>query len=125
MGFGGARDLSYQFVDSLKSVYVVGIGVAMTDREKETGRMLARSVFRSSRGQVNAANQAVSVVVGLMVAGLVASFLLPIAIEEIVAVDTSNWSSGASELWGMMDLVIVLGAFLVFIGIALAQSGRV
>jgi hypothetical protein len=92
--------------------------------KKERGEMLARSFLEADRGQVNAAGAAVEVVVAIMVAGLVAAFLLPIAIQEIVAVDTTGWSSGAAEMWGIMDVIIVLGVFLMMIGIALAQSGR-
>lgn len=77
-----------------------------------------------SRAQVSA-QRAVSLVVALMVGGLVAAFLLPVAIDEIVAVDTSSWGSGASSLWDVMDLIVVLAVFLFFIGVALAAANRV
>lgn len=70
----------------------------------------------------NQANRAVGLVVGLMVAGIVAAFLLPVAIDEIVGVDTSSWGSGASSLWGILDLILVLAVFLFLIGLALASS---
>lgn len=79
---------------------------------------------RTDRGQVSA-QRAVSLVVALTVGGLVGAFLLPVAINEIVGVDTSSWGSGASSLWDIMDLVIVLAAFLFFIGVALATSNKV
>lgn len=88
-------------------------------RQKTAARSLAKDV----RGQTGA-GQAVQVVVGLTVAAIVASYLLPLAIGELVAVDTTGWSSGASELWSILDLVIVLGLFLVFIGMALARGER-
>lgn len=77
-----------------------------------------------NRGQVSA-SRAVGLVVALTVGGLVAAFLLPVAIDEIVAVDTSSWGSGATSLWDIMDLIIVLAAFLFFIGVALAASNKV
>lgn len=71
-----------------------------------------------------ASGAAVEVIVGLTVAGLVAAFLLPIAIGEIVSVSTSSWGSGASSLWAIMDLAIVLSAFLFMIGLALGATDR-
>lgn len=76
-----------------------------------------------SRGQTGAgrlAKRAIAVVVGLTVGGLVAAFLLPVALDEIVAVDTSNYSSGAAAMWNLMDVIITLAVVLFFIGIALA-----
>lgn len=70
------------------------------------------------------ATRAVSLVVGLMVAGLVAAFLLPVAIDEIVAVDTSSWGSGASSIWDILDVIVVLALFLFLIGIALSATDR-
>jgi len=91
----------------------------------EYGKALAESRSGTSltgdnRAQMSTgADKAVNLVVGLMVGGLVAAFLLPVAINEIVGVDTSSWGSGASSIWNIMDLIIVLAVFLFFIGIAL------
>jgi succinate dehydrogenase hydrophobic anchor subunit len=79
---------------------------------------------KAQRGQVSA-QRAVGLVVALMVGGLVAAFLLPVAINELVAVDTSSWGSGASSIWDIMDLIVVLAVFLFFIGIALSASNKV
>lgn len=68
----------------------------------------------------NMAKRAIAVVVGLTVGGLVTAFLLPVALDEIVAVDTSNYSSGAASMWNLMDTIITLAVILFFIGIALA-----
>jgi len=70
----------------------------------------------------NKATRAVGLVVGLMVAGIVAAFLVPVAIDEIVGVDTSSWGSGASSLWSILDLIIVLAVFLFLIGLALNSA---
>jgi hypothetical protein len=42
-------------------------------------------------------------------------------VNEIVSVDTTTWGSGASSLWDIMDLIIVLAAFLFFIGLAVSR----
>lgn len=64
------------------------------------------------------AEKAVGTVVGLTVAGLVAAFLIPIAVSEVLAVDTSAWSSEAVELWGILDVAIVLSVFLMMVSFA-------
>lgn len=68
------------------------------------------------------AKVAISLVVALTVGGLVSAFLLPIAIDEIVAVDTANWSDGATQLWDILDMVITLAVALFFFGVALAAT---
>lgn len=58
----------------------------------------------------------VGVVVALVVAGIMAAFVLTVAIDEIVAVDTTTWSNGAQSLWDILDLIFILVLFLVVIG---------
>lgn len=67
------------------------------------------------------AQTAVNLVVGLVVGGLLAAFLLPIAIDEISAVDTSSWSNGAGALWDILPVMVVLAIFLFFTGLALRR----
>lgn len=73
-----------------------------------------------NRAQVGA-GRAVNLVVALTVGGIVAAFLLPVALDEIVAVNTTNYSSGAQSLWDILDLIIVLAVFLFFIGLAMRR----
>ena len=93
----------------------------MTRSDKiERAKLLAESFLSDDRGQ--AASGAVDVIVGLTVAGLVAAFLLPVAISEVVNVETTSWSSGASSLWDILDLVIVLAVFLFMITMAMGNQ---
>lgn len=96
----------------------------MFDKHKEQ----AKALLEDDRGQSGAgtmAKRAIAVVVGLTVGGLVSAFLLPVALDEIVAVDTSNYSSGAAAMWNLMDVIITLAVILFFIGIALAAVEQV
>lgn len=93
-------------------------------RTAKTGKMLAEARSGESfddRGQMNMANRAVQVVVALTVGGLVAAFLLPVAIDELVSVDTTSWGSGAAAMWDVLDIIIVLVVFLFFIGLAITR----
>jgi hypothetical protein len=77
--------------------------------------------IQNSRAQ-SGADQAVNVVVGLVVAAITAAFLIPIGIEELVNVSTSSWSSGAASLWGILDVIIVLAVFLIMINMAVNRT---
>lgn len=78
--------------------------------------------FMDERGQMGgSANRAVNLVVGLVVAAIVAAYLIPVAVDELVSVDTSSWGSGASSLWGILDLIVVLAIFLFMIGLAISR----
>jgi len=81
-----------------------------------------RQLAKDDRGQATGtmAKRAISIVVGLTVGGLVAAFLLPVALDEIVAVNTTGYSSGAAAMWDLMDVIITLAVVLFFVGIALA-----
>ena len=80
-------------------------------------------VEQTDRAQMGASG-AVNLVVALVVGGLMAAFLLPIAIDEIASVDTTSWDDGASALWGILPVMIVLAVFLFFTAVALQRSGR-
>lgn len=84
----------------------------------------ANGLMADTRAQSNGASKAVNLVVALVVGGLMAAFLLPIAIDEIAGVDTSSWDDGAAALWGILPVMIVLAIFLFFVGVALRRSGR-
>lgn len=71
------------------------------------------------------AGKAVNVVVGLVVGSLMAAYLLPLAINEIMAVETTAWSDGAAALWEILPVMIVLAIFLFFVGLALRRSEEV
>ena len=72
-----------------------------------------------AQGAMGGAGRATNLVVGLVVAGLMAAFLLPIAIDEISNVTTTGWSDGAASLWSVLPIMIVLAIFLFFVGLAL------
>lgn len=82
---------------------------------------LKRFVFEEDRAQ-SGADDAVSVVVSLVVGGLMAAYLLPLAIDEIVQVDTTNWTSGAAEMWDLLPVMIVLAIFLFFVALAIERG---
>lgn len=84
---------------------------------------MLEKIWSDNRAQMGGASSGVDVVVGLMVGGLVSAFLLPIAISEIVGVDTSAWGSGAAEIWGLLDVMIVLAIFLFFVQLAISRGG--
>ena len=83
---------------------------------------MLQKLASDTRAQMGGAGDAVDVIVGLVVAGLMAAYLLPMAITEIVAVDTSTWTDGAASLWEVLPVMVVLAIFLLFVGLALNQS---
>lgn len=96
--------------------------VYMLKAKRQFARRMARSFLDDDRGQTQAATQVVGLVVALTVGSLVAAFILPIGIEELVGIDTSAWSDGATSLWEILDVIIVLSLFLFFIAVALASA---
>lgn len=81
----------------------------------------AHGLLADNRAQMGGAGRAVDLVVALVVGGLMAAFLLPIAIDEIAGVDTTSWDNGAAALWNILPVMIVLAIFLFFVGVALSR----
>lgn len=95
-------------------------------RNGERARLMAAAFLADDRGQATGiAMETVSLIVALTVGSIVAAFLLPIGVDELVAVDTSAWSEGATALWDILDVIMVLSLFLAFVAIALAAAERV
>jgi len=90
----------------------------MLDNQIQKAKALASAIMADNSGQA----RGVDLVVTLTVAALVAAFLIPVAIDQLVNVDTTNWGGGASSLWDIMDLIIVLAIFLFMIGLAISRS---
>lgn len=57
-------------------------------------------------------DRGVEYAVGILVIGLLAAYLLPVAINEIVGVDTSSWGSAEAQLFGLLPIFFVLGILL-------------
>lgn len=68
----------------------------------------------------------VGIVIALVVTLLLVAFLLPVAINEIVDVETTDWSGGAASIMEIIDLIALLVIFLVMVGWAVTsyRSGR-
>ena len=98
-------------------------GDELNDMKKEAANQGVNGLLADNRAQ--GASSAVNLVVALVVGGLMAAFLLPIAIDEIVAVDTTGWTSGAAALWDILPVMIVLAIFLFFTYVAVQRSNRV
>lgn len=109
--FGKAKQL-FAVVTSLMTI--------SPETKEQAWERAVHQVHGEDRAQ--AASRAVNLVVALTVGGIVAAFLLPVALDEIVAVDVTNYSTGAQSLWNILDLIIVLAVFLFFIGLAMARS---
>jgi hypothetical protein len=67
-----------------------------------------------AQGTSNMIDKGVNLAVGVLVVGLLAAYLLPIAISEIVSVDTSSWGSAEAALFGLLPIFFVL-AILLFV----------
>lgn len=81
---------------------------------------MREKLARMDRGQVPI-RSGVTLIVGLLVIGLLASVLLPEAINNTVDVDTSSWGTIEVTLWELLPMAYVLGVFLFIIALAVDQ----
>lgn len=50
----------------------------------------------------------VGIIMGLLIAGLLIAFLLPVAVDAIIDVDTTTWGDAEEGLWELVPLFLVL-----------------
>jgi len=87
----------------------------------QMGRAMASSdddMKADTRGAIRIKN-VVMASIALGIGALVAAFVVPVGLDEIVNVSNSNYSSGAQSLWDNMDLFVTLGVLGIFIGVML------
>lgn len=64
-------------------------------------------------------NQAVGIILALVIAGILVGYVLPIGIDAIFAADTSTWGSAETQLFELMPLFFVLVPLVVVVGWAM------
>jgi len=69
----------------------------------------------SDRGQTSIKN-GIMIPIAIGVGALVAAFVVPVGLNELVNVSTTNYSSGAASLWNNLDLFVSLAILGLFIG---------
>lgn len=84
---------------------------------------VAAGLLADERGESMIEN-GINLIIAVLVGGLLASILLPIAIDNLENVSTSNWSSDTRQLWGLLPFFLVLAVFFLFIawGISVYRS---
>jgi mannose/fructose/N-acetylgalactosamine-specific phosphotransferase system component IID len=65
-----------------------------------------------------------SSIVTLMVVGLLAAILIPIAIDQFVSADTTSWSTTTQTIWTNLPLILAVALLLGFIGFFTYSRGR-
>ena len=80
---------------------------------------LAEPLREDTRAQ-GMMNRGIDLAVGVLVVGLLTAYLLPVAIDELVGVDTSSWGGPESSLFDLLPIFFVL-AIALFV-ISKAQS---
>lgn len=70
------------------------------------------------RGQ-SQVNKGVNLAVTVLVVALMTAYLLPIAINELNAVDTSTWGDAEASLFGILGIFFVLAIVLYVVNMAM------
>lgn len=89
-----------------------------------TGSQYTGKLLSGDNRGASMINKGVNMAVGILVVGLLTAYLLPIAIDEIVGVDTSAWGDAESSLFDLLPLFFVLAIVLFVVNRAMqAKKG--
>lgn len=106
-----------------KYLFVVAfLGLTGSVNVAETGQKVTGLKHDTRAQSGNMINKGVNMAVGVLVVGLLTAYLLPIAIDELVSVDTSTWGNAESSLFDLLPLFFVL-AIVLFV-VAKAMEAR-
>lgn len=62
-------------------------------------------------------------VIMLMVVGLLAAILVPVAIDQFVAVDTSSWSTTTQTIWNNLPTILAVALLIGFVSFFVVRRG--
>jgi hypothetical protein len=54
-------------------------------------------------------------IVGLGIAGLVGAAFLSSAVDQLMNTNTTGWSTAVAAMWGVLGIVIIAAAILMFV----------
>jgi len=61
-------------------------------------------------------------VVGIALAVIFIAFLIPVALNQFYAVDTTNWTDASVvSMWGLIPLFVIIGIVVTVIGYAIKE----
>lgn len=86
---------------------------------KERRHFLRRGFIIAGHRRVGAGQLIATMVmvpIGIAIGFLVTSAIVPTSIENMVAVNTTNWSTGTATLFDQIPLIGVIGIFVAIIG---------
>ena len=70
-------------------------------------------------GQLSVGN-IISLVIGLIVLAI----MLPVALTELMDVDTTGWATSVAAVWDLLPILAVLGGLVMIVGYASMRKGR-
>jgi CHASE2 domain-containing sensor protein len=56
----------------------------------------------------------VGLIVGIAIAAIIVSAIIPTALTNIAAANTTSWDAGSIAVWGLLTIVICLAIVLAF-----------
>lgn len=80
-------------------------------------KICSRSNMAKSGKQMT--NQAVGIILALVIGGILIGYVLPIGIDAIFAADTSSWGTAETQLFELLPLFFVLVPLVVVVGWAM------
>ncbi|MGV9199940.1 MAG: hypothetical protein ACOC4M_14105 [Promethearchaeia archaeon] len=69
-------------------------------------------IFKRDSLAQNFLDRGIELAVGVLVIGLLTAYLLPIALDELAEVETSDWGSAEAALFGLLPVFFVLAILL-------------
>lgn len=91
------------------------VGKAHARAERDANALARNAGLRTLAPDSRASSMiesGVDIAVGILVVGLLAAYLLPIALNELNSVDTSSWGNAEAQLFGLLGIFFVLAIVL-------------
>jgi len=85
---------------------------------RATGGRAADRILDDDRGVSDGIDLAVTLSIGALMVGV----LVPMGVDEIVAVDTTSWPAAATTVWDLLPVMVGIAVLLFFIGYALNKA---
>jgi uncharacterized Tic20 family protein len=83
--------------------------------EKISMKAESMGIWKFHRDEAGQVDFSPSNIIGLVISMLILAILAPVAISELVDVDTSSWSTTTQTVWDMLPIFAVIGFLLMIL----------
>lgn len=96
----------------------------IADMAEVKGQRVADKIVPVDNRAQSSMNSTLNTVIAVVVSAIFIAVLAPVAINELVEVETTDWPDSVASMFDVLPIIVVLAFFLTLIGMAMRGRQR-